>query len=59
VEEGGVHDQVRRAGPQGVLLVVGGQVDRRGEEGEAGAREEDQPEAEQLVGAKHLPQRSV
>jgi len=40
--------------PQGVPLVVGGQVDRRREEGEAGSGEENQAEPYQPVGSKYL-----
>ena len=54
MEEGGVDDQVRHAAPQGVPLVVGGQVDRRREEGEAGSGEENQAEPYQPVGSKYL-----
>jgi len=50
VEEGGVDQQVRHTVPQDVALVVGRQVDRRQESAEAGSGEEDQAQANQLVG---------
>ena len=54
VEEGGVDRQVRHAGGEGVPLVVGGQVERRGEERQAHAGEEDYPEPEQGARTGHL-----
>jgi hypothetical protein len=54
VEEGRVNHQVRHAGGERVPLVVGGQVERRREERVEDAREDDDAEAQQRVGAQHL-----